>query len=196
MVTVQVTIASFLLSSIIGLAFALMMVSNVRAVALFGISAVNVIRGLPIIVQLFYIYFVLPEFGVQLTALQAGIIGLASPIRRTRQRTSAPRPRKPALVRFFIRTLWSRVLAVALIYFSLFNHMPICTNGHFIICLVVTMSSTQFFNIPCYFIVFNAYLLAEAPFSAEGCCCPFFVLYCVFHMSKLYSVTKYLYTYL
>lgn len=75
-VTVQVTIASFLLSSVIGLAFALMMVSNVRAIALIGISVVNVIRGLPIIVQLFYIYFVLPEFGVQLTALQAGIIGL------------------------------------------------------------------------------------------------------------------------
>lgn len=75
-VTVQVTIASFLLSSLIGLAFALMMVSKVRAVALFGISVVNIIRGLPIIVQLFYIYFVLPDFGVQLSAMQAGIIGL------------------------------------------------------------------------------------------------------------------------
>lgn len=75
-VTVQVTIASFLLSSLIGLAFALMMVSKIRAVALFGISVVNVIRGLPIIVQLFYIYFVLPDFGVQLSAMQAGIIGL------------------------------------------------------------------------------------------------------------------------
>lgn len=75
-VTMQVTIASFLLSSLIGLAFALMMVSKVRAVALFGISVVNVIRGLPIIVQLFYIYFVLPDFGVQLSAMQAGIIGL------------------------------------------------------------------------------------------------------------------------
>ncbi|MBB4864170.1 polar amino acid transport system permease protein [Pseudomonas nitritireducens] len=75
-VTVQVTVASFLLSSLIGLAFALMMVSKVRAVALFAISAVNIIRGLPIIVQLFYIYFVLPDFGVQLSALQAGIIGL------------------------------------------------------------------------------------------------------------------------
>lgn len=75
-VTVQVTIASFLLSSLIGLAFALMMVSKIRAVALFGISMVNVIRGLPIIVQLFYIYFVLPDFGVQLSAMQAGIIGL------------------------------------------------------------------------------------------------------------------------
>ena len=34
------------------------------------------IRGIPIIVQLFYIYFVLPDFGITLTALQAAIIGL------------------------------------------------------------------------------------------------------------------------
>jgi polar amino acid transport system permease protein len=37
---------------------------------------INTIRGLPIIVQLFYIYFVLPEFGIQLSAFQAGVIGL------------------------------------------------------------------------------------------------------------------------
>ena len=36
----------------------------------------NVIRGIPIIVQLFYIYFVLPEFGITLSALQASVIGL------------------------------------------------------------------------------------------------------------------------
>jgi polar amino acid transport system permease protein len=39
-------------------------------------TAVNVIRGIPIIVQLFWIYFVLPDFGITLTALQAAIIGL------------------------------------------------------------------------------------------------------------------------
>ncbi|MBB4822350.1 polar amino acid transport system permease protein [Pseudomonas alcaligenes] len=75
-VTVQVTAGSFLLSSVIGLVFALMMVSKVRAISLFAIGVVNVIRGLPIIVQLFYIYFVLPDFGIQLTAFQAGVIGL------------------------------------------------------------------------------------------------------------------------
>lgn len=75
-VTLQVTAGSFLLSSVIGLVFALMMVSKVRAVSLFAIGLVNVIRGLPIIVQLFYIYFVLPDFGIQLTAFQAGVIGL------------------------------------------------------------------------------------------------------------------------
>ena len=37
---------------------------------------INVIRGLPIIVQLFYIYFVLPDLGVRLSAFQAGFIGL------------------------------------------------------------------------------------------------------------------------
>jgi polar amino acid transport system permease protein len=41
-----------------------------------GGAVVNVIRGLPIIVQLFYIYFVLPDIGIQLTAFQAGVIGL------------------------------------------------------------------------------------------------------------------------
>lgn len=75
-VTLQVTVGSFVLSSLIGLVFALMMVSKVRSVALFAIGVVNVIRGLPIIVQLFYIYFVLPDLGIQLTAMQAGVIGL------------------------------------------------------------------------------------------------------------------------
>lgn len=38
---------------------------------------VEFIRGIPILVVLFYIYFVMPEIGINLTALQAGIIGLA-----------------------------------------------------------------------------------------------------------------------
>ena len=75
-VTVQVTALSFLLSSAIGLVLALGKLSSVRAVSWAASTVVNVIRGLPIIVQLFYIYFVLPEVGIQLTAFQAGVIGL------------------------------------------------------------------------------------------------------------------------
>jgi polar amino acid transport system permease protein len=75
-VTVQVTVLSFMLSSVVGLALALMRLSPVRAVSTIGASIVNVIRGLPIIVQLFYIYFVLPDIGIQLSAFQAGVIGL------------------------------------------------------------------------------------------------------------------------
>ena len=72
----QVTALSFLLSSAIGLVLALGKLSPVRAVSWAASTVVNVIRGLPIIVQLFYIYFVLPEVGIQLTAFQAGVIGL------------------------------------------------------------------------------------------------------------------------
>lgn len=75
-VTVQVTVLSFLLSSVIGLALALCKLSPVRALSVGASLVINVIRGLPIIVQLFYIYFVLPEIGIHLTAFQAGVIGL------------------------------------------------------------------------------------------------------------------------
>lgn len=75
-VTVEVTVLSFLLSSVIGLALALMRLSRIKAVSAAGATIVNIIRGLPIIVQLFYIYFVLPDIGIQLTAFQAGVIGL------------------------------------------------------------------------------------------------------------------------
>ncbi|MGD7366524.1 amino acid ABC transporter permease, partial [Ralstonia pseudosolanacearum] len=37
---------------------------------------INLLRGIPIIVLLFYIYFVMPDMGIALTAVQAAIIGL------------------------------------------------------------------------------------------------------------------------
>ncbi len=74
--TIIVTIGSLLLSTVLGLVWALMRVSGI--VVLSGLSAglINVIRGIPIIVLLFYLYFVMPEFGITLTALQAAILGL------------------------------------------------------------------------------------------------------------------------
>ena len=74
--TILVTLGSLILSTILGLLWALLRVSGVRALS--GVSAglINVIRGIPIIVLLFYLYFVMPDFGVTLTALQAAILGL------------------------------------------------------------------------------------------------------------------------
>jgi polar amino acid transport system permease protein len=74
--TVVVTLGSLVLSTLLGLVWALMRVSKVRALAWIAKSVVNVIRGIPILVLLFYIYFVMPELGVTLTAVQAGILGL------------------------------------------------------------------------------------------------------------------------
>lgn len=75
-VTIEITFCSFILSTVLGLVLALMRVSDHRIVSNAAATFINVIRGLPIIVQLFYIYFVLPDLGVQLSAFQAGFIGL------------------------------------------------------------------------------------------------------------------------
>src|ERR1700724_1522462 len=74
--TIVVTSGSLILSTLLGMVWALMRVSRVRALQQLAKGIVNGIRGIPILVQLFYIYFVMPEFGVTLSALQASIIGL------------------------------------------------------------------------------------------------------------------------
>lgn len=74
--TVLVTIGSFVLSTLLGLVWALMRVSGIAPLAWIAKVFVNVIRGIPIIVQLYFLYFVMPDFGVSLSALQASIIGL------------------------------------------------------------------------------------------------------------------------
>lgn len=74
--TIMVTIGSLILSTILGLIWALMRVSGVRVLSGLSAGLINVIRGIPIIVLLFYLYFVMPDLGVALTALQAAILGL------------------------------------------------------------------------------------------------------------------------
>lgn len=74
--TLLVTLFAVLLSTALGFLWAVMIWT--RNPVLVGISRtfITVIRGIPIIVQLFYIYFVMPEIGLDLSAVQAGIIGL------------------------------------------------------------------------------------------------------------------------
>ena len=74
--TIIVTLGSLVLSTLLGLIWALMRVSRIPVLSWSSGAVINVIRGIPIIVLLFYLYFVMPDLGVALTALQAAIIGL------------------------------------------------------------------------------------------------------------------------
>ena len=74
--TVLVTLGSLALSTVLGLAWVLMRVSGVAWLARTSVVLVNLIRGVPIIVILFYVYFVMPDLGVSLSAVQAAVIGL------------------------------------------------------------------------------------------------------------------------
>lgn len=74
--TIQLTFLALLLSTVIGFFLAIMRLSPYAALRVPATTFITVIRGIPIIVQLFYIYFVFPDIGISLTAFQAGFVGL------------------------------------------------------------------------------------------------------------------------
>lgn len=74
--TILVTLGSLVLSTLLGLVWALMRVSGNTFLSKLSGGIINLLRGIPIIVLLFYIYFVMPDMGIALTAVQAAIIGL------------------------------------------------------------------------------------------------------------------------
>lgn len=74
--TLVVTIGSVILSTLLGFMWAVMTWSRITVLVIISRGFITIIRGIPIIVQLFYIYFVMPDIGINLSALQAGIIGL------------------------------------------------------------------------------------------------------------------------
>jgi polar amino acid transport system permease protein len=76
LVTVEVFALALIVATLLGMMWALMRVSGVKALTVSSKLLINTIRGIPILVQLFYIYFVFPEIGIQLSAFEAGVIGL------------------------------------------------------------------------------------------------------------------------
>ena len=74
--TILVTLGSLVLSTLLGLVWAIMRVSGIPLLANLSALIINLVRGIPIIVILFFLYFVMPDVGISLSALEAGILGL------------------------------------------------------------------------------------------------------------------------
>ncbi len=74
--TLVLTVCALVLSTILGFIWALLGRSRHRSLRLVSATVINVVRGIPIIVQLFFVYFVLPEWGIDLEPFVAGVIGL------------------------------------------------------------------------------------------------------------------------
>ncbi|MDX3805525.1 amino acid ABC transporter permease [Bosea thiooxidans] len=74
--TLLVTLGAFILATALGLVWAFMRVSGIAPLAWTARTIIVIVRGIPGIVTLFYIYFVLPDLGLSLSAVQAAIIGL------------------------------------------------------------------------------------------------------------------------
>ena len=76
-VTLQISFFAVLLGMLFGIAGALCRISSNRALISIAFMYVWVIRGTPVMVQLFILYFGLPQLGIKLPSMVAGVLGLA-----------------------------------------------------------------------------------------------------------------------
>jgi polar amino acid transport system permease protein len=75
-VTVRLTLLSMVLAMVLGLMLAILRRSRVRAVSWPVGLVVDFIRSTPLIVQLFFLFFVLPDLGLELSAWSTAVLGL------------------------------------------------------------------------------------------------------------------------
>ncbi|MGX5805957.1 ectoine/hydroxyectoine ABC transporter permease subunit EhuD [Bradyrhizobium sp. Arg314] len=72
-VTVEATLQGFLIALVLGLVFALIRQSPNRYVAAAMTEIVEFVRSTPLLLQLFFVYYVGPQFGIVIPAWTAGI---------------------------------------------------------------------------------------------------------------------------
>jgi polar amino acid transport system permease protein len=75
--TLLLTFISIAVGFCLGIVLALGRVYGTKVVNAFCVGYIELIRGTPLLVQLFIIYFGLPTIGIIFTPLQAALIGLA-----------------------------------------------------------------------------------------------------------------------
>jgi polar amino acid transport system permease protein len=76
LVTLEATFLSFGLALIIGLFLALLRMSPSKILSNAALVFIEVVRGTPLLVQLFILFLVLPKYGLTMPAFTTGIIGL------------------------------------------------------------------------------------------------------------------------
>lgn len=75
-VTVQASLLGFLVALLLGLIFAILKGARTRLIAWPAYAVTEFIRDTPLLVQLFFLYYVLPEYGIVLPAFLTGALAL------------------------------------------------------------------------------------------------------------------------
>lgn len=73
---IQLALGAMVLALVLGLLLALARISKSRVLRGIALVYVEIMRGTPLLVQLVYIFFVLPAIGVNIDPIPAGILGL------------------------------------------------------------------------------------------------------------------------
>src|SRR5215211_5592675 len=74
--TVRIAAGAFVLAIVVGLVLALLQTVKVSIITLVVRTYIEIIRGTPVLAQLFILYFGLTEVGIRFTPVQAAILGL------------------------------------------------------------------------------------------------------------------------
>jgi polar amino acid transport system permease protein len=75
-ITILATVLGYVLAAILGLAIAIIRRSKNKLISRPMGFVAEFIRGTPLLVQLYFIFYVLPDLGLTLSPLVAGVIGL------------------------------------------------------------------------------------------------------------------------
>jgi polar amino acid transport system substrate-binding protein len=75
-VTMEISLLSMIVAIILGLFVALVRVYAPRPFSILAITYIEIIRGTPLLIQLFFIYYALPSFGLKISPYFAAVIGL------------------------------------------------------------------------------------------------------------------------
>lgn len=75
-VTILVSALSFGLALLLGLVLTLAKMFGPRPLSLAVSWALEFVRGTPLLIQIFFLYFALPEYGIVLPALATGVLAL------------------------------------------------------------------------------------------------------------------------
>ena len=76
--TIAVSMLAFALAMVVGLIFAIARMSRFMPLRIVAAIYIQFIRGTPLLLQLFFIYYVMPYSGVVLSPLVSAIIGLTA----------------------------------------------------------------------------------------------------------------------
>jgi len=75
-VTLQATLMGFVLALVLGLVFAVGRMAGPAWLRMAVAGVVEFVRSTPLLIQIFFLYYVMPEFGVTLDAMPAGVLAL------------------------------------------------------------------------------------------------------------------------
>jgi putative glutamine transport system permease protein len=76
LITLEVSALALILALVLGVLVATLRVAPVRALRRAGTAYVEFLRNIPLLVQLFFLFFALPSIGIRLDAFVCGVLAL------------------------------------------------------------------------------------------------------------------------